>query len=195
MNELLINRYITSNRFAIYDTLELYESNLKKAKQSYILLSVLEVSLRNSINNLFEKFYGAGWIVNEAQFLKHKEIEKIEAAKEKIRKNREEITQDKLISELSFGFWTALFQSAYSDKMRTAYLKQIFPNLPPKSVEVIDRKKISAKLNHIRKFRNRVFHHENIIKDEFVNIESEIYEILRYFDDEVCAFAKRVNNE
>ncbi|MEN4046258.1 Abi family protein [Sulfurimonas sp. NWX367] len=195
MNDILINKYITSKRFAIYDTLELYDSNLKKAKQSYIPLSVLEVSLRNSINSLFERFYGAGWIVNEAQFLKHKEIEKIESAKDKIRKNHEEITQDKLISELSFGFWTALFQSAYNDKMRTAYLKQIFPNLPPKNRELIDRKKISAKLNHIRKFRNRVFHHENIIKDEFVNIESEIYEILSYFDDEVCAFAKRVNNE
>ncbi|WP_151900890.1 Abi family protein [Sulfurimonas hydrogeniphila] len=195
MNDILINKYITSKRFAIYDTLELYDSNLKKAKQSYIPLSVLEVSLRNSINSLFERFYGAGWIVNEAQFLKHKEIEKIESAKDKIRKNREEITQDKLISELSFGFWTALFQSAYNDKMRTAYLKQIFPNLPPKNRELIDRKKISAKLNNIRKFRNRVFHHENIIKDEFVNIESEIYEILSYFDDEVCAFAKRVNNE
>ncbi len=195
MNKFLINRYITSKRFAIYNSLEAYSSNLKKAKELYIPLSILEVSLRNSINSLFEHFYGASWIVNEAQFLKSKEIAKIEFAKEKIRKNREQVTQDKLVSELSFGFWTALFQSAYADKMRIAYLKQIFPNLPPKNIELIDRKTISAKLNHIRKFRNRVFHHENIIKDEFTDIENDISEILAYFNDEVCAFAERVNDE
>ncbi len=166
-----------------------------KVKELYIPLSMLEVSLRNSINSLFKIFYGAAWIVNEAQFLKNKEIIKIEFAKEKIMKNREQITQDKFVSELLFGFWTALFQFAYADKMRTAYLKQIFPNLSPKNIELINRKTVSAKLNHIRKFRNRVFYHENIIKHEFIGIENDISEILTYFDDEVCVFAKRVNDE
>jgi hypothetical protein len=151
MNEILIYRYITSKRFAIYQDIDTYGSNLKKAKHLYIPLSILEVSLRNSINNLFEKFYGAGWIVNEASFLKYKEIEKITHAKEKIRNNQEKITKDKLVSELSFGFWTAMFQSAYSDKMRINNLKQIFSNLPPKEKKLIDRKTISSKLNHIRK--------------------------------------------
>ena len=39
------------------------------------------------------------------------------------------------------------------------------------------------------------FHHENINKQKYYNIGDDIYEILSYFDDEVCAFAKRVNDE
>lgn len=194
MNENLINKFITNKRFEIYKDIDTYNNNLRKAKHLYIPLSVLEVSLRNSINNLFEKFYGVGWIINEANFLKYKEIEKIIQAKDKIINNKENITKDKLVSELTFGFWTALFQSVYDDKMRFNNLKQIFPNLPPKEQILIDRKVISTKLNHIRKFRNRVFHHENIIKDEFINIENEIFEILGYFDIELVEFTKKANN-
>lgn len=195
MNGNLINKFITNKRFEIYKDIETYNNNLKKAKHLYIPLSVLEVSLRNSINNLFEKFYGAGWIINEANFLRHKEIEKIIQAKSKISENQETITKDKLVAELTFGFWTALFQSVYDNKMRTNNLKQIFPNLPPKEVELIDRKKMSSKLNHIRKFRNRVFHHENILKDEFLDIEDKIYEVLHYFDSGLSQYAKDLNNE
>lgn len=195
MNDSLIDKFITKKRFEIYKDVTTYNKNLQKAKQLYIPLSILEISLRNSINNLFEKLYGTGWIVNEASFLKYKEIEKITQAKEKILNNSEIISKDKLVSELSFGFWTALFQSVYEDKMRFNNLKQIFPNLPPKEKLAIDRKIVSTKLNHIRKFRNRVFHYENILKDEFVNIEDDIYEILGYFDVEIVEFTKKVNNE
>ncbi|MDX9813144.1 MAG: hypothetical protein WC144_03505 [Sulfurimonas sp.] len=126
-------------------------------------------------------------------FLKHKEIEKIIQTKEKILRSSENISKDKIVSELSFGFWTALFQSAYDDKMRFNNLKHIFPNLPSKDKVIIDRKMVSAKLNHIRKFRNRIFHHENILKEEFANIEDDIYEILAYFDMELVEFTKKVN--
>ena len=53
---------------------------------------------------------------------------------------------------------------------------------------------VSTKLNHIRKFRNRVFHYENILKEEFKNIEDDIYEILSYFDNELVEFTKKANN-
>ncbi|MDX9743947.1 MAG: Abi family protein [Arcobacteraceae bacterium] len=195
MKEILIKKYITTTRFSVYKDLIQYNNNLKKAKHLYIPLSILEVSLRNSINNIFEKFYGVGWIINEANFLKAKELAKIMDAKNKIIDNQEIITKDKLVAELTFGFWTALFQSAYDDKMRTNNLKQIFPNLPPKEIKIIDRKTMSSKLNHIRKFRNRIFHHENILKDEFIDIEDKIYEILEYFDMELAEYTKNVNNE
>ena len=78
--------------------------------------------------------------------------------------------------------------------MRFNNLKHIFPNLPPKEKLPIDRKMVSTKLNHIRKFRNRIFHHENILKEEFKNIEDNIYETLSYFDNELVEFTKKANN-
>jgi len=39
-----------------------------------------------------------------------------------------------LVAKLSFGFWTSLFESPYAKQMRTADLKRIFSNLPPKDI-------------------------------------------------------------
>lgn len=105
-----------------------------------------------------------------------------------------ELNQNQVISELSFGFWTALFRNSYIKTMRTNIIKKIFPNLPTKDQKLITREYMNKKLNHIRKFRNRVFHYENILKEEFKNIEDDIYEILSYFDNELVEFTKKANN-
>ena len=195
MNELQIKKYITAKRFSVYADMDAYKENLKKSKQIYIPLSMVEVSLRNSINDAFEKLYGGGWLVNEAAFLHQKELEKVFHAKEKLRNRHEEITKEKLVAELTFGFWTGLFKTLYDKNMRFGNLKQIFPNLPPRNKMLIDRRTLSLKLNHIREFRNRVFHHENILKHRYENIEENIYEILDYLDQDLQDFTKRINDE
>jgi hypothetical protein len=118
--------FVSYTRFNSYNDIEYYKQNLLKSKDLYIPLSILEVSLRNSINNIFEKLYGAGWLINEASFLKHKELEKIYNAKNKLKENKKQITKDKLVSELNFGFWTGLFQSAYKEKMRINHIQYYF---------------------------------------------------------------------
>jgi len=196
VKEIIINKFITTKRLSTYDDFDDYELNIKMSKDYYIPLAILEIALKNSINSIFERFYGAGWLTVGAQFLKGDLLEKIAVAKDKLTHRNETITKDKLIAELSFGFWTALFQSPYKHQMRISDLKQIFPNLPTKETDFIDRKIISAKLDHIRKFRNRIFHYEKIVgKAEFDTIKEDIDEILDYFDDEICDFAKRLNGE
>ena len=87
-----------------------------------------------------------------------------------------------------------LLRNSYIKTMRTNIIKKIFPNLPTKDQKLITREYMNKKLNHIRKFRNRVFHYENILKEEFKNIEDDIYEILSYFDNELVEFTKKANN-
>ena len=196
MNEAVIGKFITTKRLSTYSDFSEYEQNLIKSKEYYVPLSILEIALRNSINMLFTRFYGGGWLVGGAQFLRGDLLAKIDDAKVKLNVRNEDVTKDKLVAELSFGFWTALFQSPYDKQMRLNNLKHIFPNLPKKEEYTIDRKIISAKLDHIRKFRNRIFHYEKIIgKSEYDSIEADIYEILRYFDEEISAFSKRLNDE
>lgn len=195
MNDTSINKFITLQRLSKYNTIENYEQNLLLSKHYYIPLSILEVSLRNAINLHFEKVYGSGWLLNQSQFLRNDLVYKIDEAKSKILKRNEGITKEKLVAELSFGFWTALFKSPYAKQMRTTDLKRIFSNLPSKDKEPIDRSILSVKLNHIRAFRNRVFHHEKIIdKPEFNTIEEDINTILNYLDENVLKFVQRINN-
>jgi len=195
MDELLIHKYITEKRFSKYASLSQYEENLSLSKQYYIPLSILEVSLRNAINQHFEKFYGAGWLLNEASFLQKDHLSKIFDAKNKIISRKETLTKDKLVAELSFGFWVNLFKSSYDRQMRIANLKQIFTNLPSKDIKLINRNELFQKINHIRNFRNRIFHHEKIVNNmQYQNIEIQIDEILGYLHENILSFSKRVNN-
>ena len=196
MKQELINKFITQGRLGNYVDIEEYKSNLQFSNRFYIPLSVLEVALRNAIAQHLNQFYGQSWLLNEAQFLQRDALAKIHEAKEKIEKRNEEVTQDKLIAELPFGFWSSLFQKPYDRIMRTQTLKQIFPKLPSKNEQLIDRKYMSSELNKIRKFRNRIFHHEKVIyKPEFENIEQDINKMLIFLDDELDIFVREFINE
>jgi len=186
------SKFFSNTRLAVYTNFKNYELNLKLSKDYYILLAVLEVSLRNSISFYFEKNIGIDWM--DSDFLNVNSKKKIKELTTRLSKTKHSIGNDRIISELSFGFWTALFRKDYATTMRIKTIKSIFPNLPNQKTKFIDRNYIDKKLNHIRIFRNRIFHHEKIInKTEFANIENDILEILEYFDTDVKEFAIRVN--
>ena len=189
----IIADFISQIRLSSFENIETYKRNLQLSKHSYVPLAVLEVSLRNKVNDLFITMYDNQWLLGELASLRHKEKEKIRFAKEALVRKQERITQDKLVAELNFGFWTALFQSAYSHQMRIGNLKKVFPSLPARSEAFINRGVISRKLNHIRKFRNRVFHYENIVKDDYSNITQNIAELIGYLDPALLAFVEEIN--
>ncbi len=196
MNRVLVSKFISDVRFSNYSSIQEYKENICRSQEYYSALAILEVSLRNAIDMQFRVFYGQQWLVNEAQFLQRDALEKIAHAKAKLQKQQEEITQAKLTAELTFGFWTSLFQKPYDKTVRLQTLKGIFSNLPSKNKMFVDRKIISSKLNHIRKFRNRIFHFEKIVnKVEFENIENEINEILTFLHQDIAAFSRELIDE
>ncbi|QFR43751.1 Abi family protein [Sulfurimonas xiamenensis] len=194
MKDGLIKKFITDKRFQSYADIYEYEENLHISKRAYIPLSILEVSLRNSIDALLSDKVDENWHTDES-FLTKDSVFKINQAIELLQRRRESVSKHKIIAELSFGFWVNLFKKPYDKKLRINDLKKIFPNLPPKSVALINREKIYKELNHIRNFRNRVFHYEKVVnKDGYNMVFEEINEILRYFDNDIYEFATKVNN-
>lgn len=191
MDDFLINKYISATRFGKYDSLEEYKKNISISQDFYTPLAILEVSLRNAVDSQFRVFYGQNWLLNEAQFLQRDALEKISHAKAKLKNRKENITHHKLTAELTLGFWTSLFQKPYDKTMRLQTLKGIFTNLPDKEIQFIDRKLISSKLNHIRKFRNRIFHFEKIVnKDEFKNIKNDVNEMIEFIHKDISEFTQ-----
>jgi hypothetical protein len=59
------------------------------------------------------------------------------------------------------GFWVSLFNAEYERVLWKA-LRRAFPCMPKTDRK---RKNVSTALNHLRNFRNRVFHHEPISWD------------------------------
>ena len=196
MDDTTIKKYISVARFSKYASIDEYKENICISKHYYTSLSILEVSLRNAIDSQIKIFHGQQWLVNEAQFLQRDALEKIAHAKTKLKDRKEDITHAKLTAELTFGFWTSLFQKPYDKTMRLQTLKGIFSNLPSKNTMIVDRKLISSKLNHIRKFRNRVFHYEKIVnKAEFQNIQDEINEMLEFLHQDIVGFSKSLTDK
>ena len=179
------SKFISNSRLDQYSSIDEYIQNLKASKEFYIPLSVLEISLRNSLNHFFIKRVGDNWLFNE-NFIKPQLQVKIEASIKILKQQNKAITQDNLIAELSFGFWILLLKKPYQEYLRYKDLKQIFPNIVSEKKKIINRHFIFTKINNIRLFRNKVFHYDKIVnKSEYKYIEDDIFLILNYFDTEL----------
>jgi hypothetical protein len=183
------SKFITDIRLQNYNTFDEYKQNILQSEKCYILLCIFEVALRNAIDSHFKNKISTDWL--NSNILHNDTKRRIIEAKNKILLRREILTHDKVIAELAFGFWTSLFRKSYATLIRIQDINYIFPNMPRKNEKLINRNILDKKLNHIRKFRNRVFHYERIInKEEYINIENDIFELLEYFDVEISNFAK-----
>jgi len=191
----LKTQYISKERLVRYKNYKEYLMNIKLSRDFYIPLSIVEVSFRNSLNQFYTQKIGKNWL-EQNSILQPNAQKSISNSKNILKQQKEIISQDNLIAELSFGFWVKLLTKAYSPYLRYNDLKQIFPNLPSKKDKSINRHFVFIKLNNIRLFRNKVFHHDKIIsKKEYQNIMSEIYEVLTYFDNEIVRITKELNDE
>ncbi len=187
------NNFISKSRMVQYNSIDEYIENLQLSKEFYIPLSILEVSLRNSLNSFFNKKVGQNWLFNTT-FIKPYMQNKIDTAVTILKQQGKDITQDNLIAELSFGFWIVLIKKPFQEYLRYKDLKEIFPNITIEKDIKVNRHYIFTKVNNIRLFRNKVFHFDKIInKDEYKNIEEDIYLIIRYFDEKLYKYAKDVS--
>lgn len=173
----------------------LYIANKQLSESFYVSLSVLEVSLRNSIDKSFRRRYNRrDWYeffkTNDTlESLYHRDII---TAKRKLSKNRKPFTAGRIIAELNFGFWTKLFNDEYEMELWKP-LSLAFPYMPKK---IRQRNRIKSPLNLIRKkIRNRVYHYEPIIFkiDELEDHHSDICQLIHWIDPKINNWLKKID--
>ncbi|HMW31832.1 MAG TPA: Abi family protein [bacterium] len=140
--------------------IEHYACNIMISEAFYPALSIFEVALRNSVNRELETmFHTQDWyqqIPTTAGLVKlNKDISN---AKRQIMMRNEAITASKVVAELTLGFWVRLFNTEY-ERILWKNLRLAFPYLEKRKRQ---RHTVSAPLNRIRDFRNRVFHNEPV---------------------------------
>ncbi|MGN0005495.1 MAG: hypothetical protein ACI37Z_05955 [Candidatus Gastranaerophilaceae bacterium] len=149
--------------------LDKYIYNLRLAESFYPALSLLEISLRNSICNAIDKLICKDWLVKELsqqKLLADKEYEKLLESESKIKKSGKKVTNDRLISEMTLGFWVHLCTKSYKPKFwdKKGFFEAVFPNyVPAQGLSKIAP--IQNNLLAILRLRNRISHHEIIIND------------------------------
>ncbi|MEV9477600.1 hypothetical protein ACOTVS_11750 [Aliarcobacter butzleri] len=180
-----------------------YILNSKVSENFYFLLQNLEVTLRNAIYNSYSNnkyFTKSFFYLREEDTTKpyNREFHSyacwrmIGTVKHKLGKGGQTVTDGKIIAELNFGFWTTLFEEkVYKTKIWRKIFKDVFPYYPHTLVIDNDIDNISNILNDIRKFRNRIFHYEQIImKSNLDKIHSDILNVISWINPSMYQLTK-----
>lgn len=177
-----------------------YRVNVVLSEALFPVLNSVEIATRNAIHAKLAEAYGrqdwwmalqesAGNHVAKGPFFVANS--KILAAKQSLKRRDEPTVPDKIVCELTFGFWTSLFNTGVSELTWTpGRLHLIFPNCPK---NLRKRNQISARLNSIREIRNRVFHHEQVLWLRGKSIEDhhqDCMTILDWIDPELSEWVR-----
>ena len=102
------------------------------------------------------------------------------------------MSPDKIVAELTFGFWVTLLNSEYELTLWKS-LRLAFPYMPKKDRK---RKNVSSPCNALRKLRNRVFHHESICwdLDYILDIHSRLVQVLGWMNQDMPEWLEGVDN-
>ena len=202
MDNKSIERIISTERLEPYlkhhsgnfeKAVQHYKANIEISESFYPMLSVLEIALRNNLDyQLKRRFDDDNWFDNP-EFIKiitRFQIDRISDARNSILREKKSITTGRVISELSFGFWTSLLDSKF-EKTLWKNIRLAFPNCPK---VIRQRKTMSSKFNGIRKLRNRIFHHESVTWNisALTNYESEIVEGIDWLNKELLEWSKEL---
>lgn len=190
MTEPQLKYYLSSPRFNLYlaktnnnfyKAYRLYKVNIELSEAFYPILSVLEVSLRNTVNETLKlHFNDPYWFKNSlpVEFLPF-----VSDATQKLTAQRKTITADRIIAELNFGFWNRLFNRHYT-RLLWKPLRLIFQNTPK---HLRQRDTIADALYRIRTLRNRIYHYEPIFGNlqDLEKQHNEMLIFLTWFDNDL----------
>jgi hypothetical protein len=147
-----------------------YLWNLALCEAMYPALHGLEVTVRNAVFRAgATAFSGIAtrhvpcWLDADPPLVHPADQPMLLAAKGRLRERGLALEPGRLVAELRFGFWTALFDVRYEhNKVLWPRLlgEGLLDPLSPRSMR--SRKHVSPLLNRMRLLRNRVFHHEPI---------------------------------
>jgi len=168
--------------------IEHYQLNIELSESFYSILSIFEIALRNSLNRELSRKYGDSWYLTIGSVSGLNSLSKnINKAKQQITSRNEIVTADKVVAELTLGFWVKLLNSEY-ERILWKPLRNAFPYVEKNQRQ---RHRISAPINKIREFRNRVFHYEPIAWNlsKLEEIRNSIYNVMSWLNIDLPYFA------
>lgn len=199
LNTLFI--YLSAERMAMYmkavtsakditdrkrKALRRYEHNTAISEAFYPVIQGFEVALRNAIHNRLCSDFGADWL--DTFELLETERDAIADAKNAITSKVQPLTQDRVVAELSLGFWVRLFSAEYAETLWGPSLSKI--------VQIKDRRALYDRLIEVKTLRNRIAHHNRIVGRTRTMEETytRLLEILDWISPLVCSWVMMTNS-
>jgi hypothetical protein len=157
-----LTKYLAARQGDVASALDLYGENTALSEAFYTSLQSLEICLRNSLDRTMQSVYGEQWLLTGAAPLQTHSANAVQEARNKLRPPHDAAQlQDALIAELKFSFWVGLLGPAYDATIWRKCLYRSFLHGGGKR-----RSEVHSRFNALRRFRNRVAHHEPVFERE-----------------------------
>lgn len=185
-----MSRYLKGHQGNQDHAAQAYVHNMRIAESLVSIFHVLEVALRNAIQREMVREYQRDDWFEEFDGSTNSDLvssyAKVAEARTSLKKRGVTASADDITAELSFGFWTSLFnRKAFLDVSKP--LMRVF-HFAPKHSKKADV--IRSRLNNARDLRNRCFHHEPLLWQPIFDLHRDITEIVQWIDPGLCTWLK-----
>lgn len=171
-----LEKYLGATADNLDDALKLYEENTRLAEAFYAPLQSLEVCLRNTLNARLCTTYGDDWPINGKAPFETGHKDTVSAAITDLERDGYEATTDHIVAELNFGFWVGLLSKPYDSSL---WRQTLYKGFQAKGGGK-KRSDVHSRFNVLRRFRNRVAHHEPIFQRPLAQMHSELIEAISW---------------
>jgi len=185
LNARCLEAQLSSRRFFTYlkkaghnqaYAFELYLYNARLAKAFLFPLHIVEIVLRNGVDEILCSAYGERWPMDSAFLALLTTQSQTTLSKAKARASKQgTIQKDDVVSRLTFDFWSNLFRAEYDRSLWQTNIKRLFPEKPD-----ITRASLQQLVYQINQLRNRIAHHEPIFGRDISGSYKQIIEVVSY---------------
>lgn len=168
-----LSKYLEATHQNLDDALKLYEENTRLSEAFYTPLQSLEICFRNSLHGRLTESYGEHWFENGAPSLNRDSDRMIFDAVEELKKDKRQPFPGRVVAELKFAFWVGLLGPRYDATLWRKCLYKAFLATGGKP-----RSQVHGRFNAVRRFRNRIAHHEPIFQKGLTQTHDEIIEAI-----------------
>jgi len=162
-----LERTVSPSRLSTYTKLvngnvetaiKLYAWNTALSEALYSPIQGFEITLRNTLHNSLATRIADNWF--DVYHFENREREQIIKAKNYLYILGKSMSVPNVIAALNFGFWAGILDRLYENNLWRPYLRQAFKSAP----NPLRRKQIFVIVDRVRRLRNRIAHHEPILK-------------------------------
>lgn len=156
-----LNRYRRPITLSDEEAFKVFLWNAALCQAFLLPLQLAEVSCRNAIQHSLRKHFGSTWYLNKkfTSLLNAKLAEDLEkVCKDEEKRHVKDFSDNHVVSALSFGFWRTIATKKFKGTVWSEGARGVFPHIPD-HLSIHD---IYNYLNELRKFRNRIAHHNAI---------------------------------
>jgi len=188
ISEERLGTYLTAAGFDVDRALKLYVWNALIGEAFHLPIQAVEVSLRNRMNFAFADGFGPDWWKDDEflSMLDEAREADIRLVRQRIRNRKLSPVTGQVVAGLSFGFWVGMLHKRYNPPLWSGKLRLAFPSLPADR----NRASLAVASGRVATLRNRIWHHEPIIKRDLSAEYGAVMTLLSWISPEKAAWIR-----